>query len=352
MSLSNEQGGAAGAWGTIYSQGREHSLGSIEHARSTAWSPEDEENYLARVRERAGQMATQLLTEARREAENIKRTAREEGYAMGLESAKAELDEFRSGMGEAVSAVLGAIEGQCSQVFQQWRGDIIALARLCVEKVTSVELSENRKAMLDSLLSESVAVLEQRRQLIIRVNPEDEAMLSDIVGLAQERFPDVNVWRVKADASISPGGMVVESESSLAEGRVESRIAAVQSVLENLVLNDGTQPEFIPEAPVRAPAPEQPMAAQPAENLTQHPAQDPDPMISAEEALPDPGIPQSLPDTANVQVDAASLQSNPEIPGLPTSLEDLDLSSPNLSQDDINAALEAMLAGKDPADNS
>lgn len=348
MSLYNQEGGSPGAWGTIYSQGREHSLGNIEHARSTAWTPEDEAAYLARVRERAGQMATQLLADARREAEAIKKKAREEGYAMGLENARAELEEFRSGMGEAVSAVLGAIEGQCSQIFQDWREDVVAVARLCVEKISAVELSENRQAVLDALLSESVAVLEQRKRLVIRVNPEDEAMLSDIVGLAQERFPDVQAWRVKGDPSISPGGMVVESESSLAEGRLESRIAAVDGILANLALVDGAMPETgagqrsAPAAqakqqaePAAQPRPETAAAQEPAE---------PEPGNALAEAerqsAPEAGQPEAGP------ADASGLVAAPgELPGL-------DLSDPNLSQEDINAALEAMLATQnDDANN-
>jgi len=255
MSLSDPEKGPANAWGTIYSQGREHSLGSVEHARSTSWTPADEKQYLARVRERAGQMATSLLADARREAERIKETAREKGYATGLENAKAELDEFRSGMGEAVSGVLGAIEGQCAHIFQQWREDIIALARICVEKVICIELSEGRRAMLEALLVDSVSVLEQRRHLVIRVHPEDEAMLADLVGLAREQYSDVSNWRVKADESISPGGMVVESESSLAEGRLESRMAAVQAILDSLVLTDRSLPEGAETCTAQAAAP-------------------------------------------------------------------------------------------------
>lgn len=394
MSLSNQENGGQ-AWGTIYSQGREHSLHNLEHSRSSAWTPADEEHYLARVRERAGQMATKLLADARREAENIRRTAREEGYAEGLEHSRAELEEFRSGMGEAVSAVLGAIEGQCSNVFQQWREDIIALARLCVEKVTSVELSENRRAMLESLLTESVAILEKRRQLVIRVNPEDEAMLSDIVGLAQEHFPDVNVWRVKADSGISPGGMVVESESSLAEGRVESRIAAVQGILDNLVLNDGTLPEESFAAPVPetglSPAPAQSQARTHAQNHSQNQTQDQPqahapaapgqpkaeasaPAKNTDEAgagapeadmrtheLPAPEASQApMPQTtaqkaasaANAATGAPAQGHSQEPAPTPPDLPGIDLNNPNLSQEDINAALDAMLAGNGPDNNS
>ena len=238
MSLSDDDNKDEGAsqWGTIFSQGREHSLGGIEHSRSTAWSAEDEAAYLERVRAKAVQMAEGIITEAKEEAERLKQAAHEEGYAQGLSVAQEELDTFRSGMADSVSAVLNAIEGQCSQIFDQWRDDLIGVTRLAVEAVTGMELSTERSGILEALLVKAVAVLEKRRELVIRVNPEDEPMISDIIGLTKSKFPDVQTWRVRADAGISPGGMVVESESSLAEGRLESRRAAVDEILSNLTL--------------------------------------------------------------------------------------------------------------------
>ena len=223
-------------WGTIFSAGREHTLGGIEHARSTAWTKDDEEAYLARVKEKAAQMASSILEEAKTQAESIRQGAREEGYNQGIADAQAELDAFQSGMADSVNAVLSAIEGQCSQIFSQWRDDLTAVARLAVEKVTAVEISERGAAVLEALLDEAVALLETRRSIVIRVNPEDEPVIADIVNAAKNKFPDIQSWRVKADAGISPGGLVLESESSLAEGRVESRKAAVEEVLRHLTL--------------------------------------------------------------------------------------------------------------------
>ena len=151
---------------------------------------------------------------------------------------KAELENFRAGMTESVSAVLSAIEGQCSHIFDQWREDLVAVCRLAVEKITGIQLAAERRTILESLLVEAVGVLEKRREIVIRVNPEDEPMLTDILGMTQERFPDVKSWRVRADSNISSGGMVVESESSLAQGRLESRRAAVEEVLSRLLLSD------------------------------------------------------------------------------------------------------------------
>ena len=236
MSTDDDKMPPRSEWGTIFSAGREHSLGGIEHARSTAWTEADEEAYLTRIKEKAVQMAASVLEEARTQAEAIRQGAQEEGYNQGLADAQAELDTFQSGMADSVQAVLAAIEGQCSQIFAQWREDLVAVARLAVEKVTSLELSQQNAAVLESLLTQAIGVLETRRSLVIRVNPEDEPVITDIVSMAQSKFPDVSAWRVKADSTISPGGMVLESESSLAEGRIESRLAAVEEVLSHLTL--------------------------------------------------------------------------------------------------------------------
>lgn len=244
MSLSDANNNS-GAWGTVFSRSGEHTLGGLENPQAKAWTPGDEAAYLNRVKEKAEQMAVGIISEARTEAEHIRESARKEGFDAGMGDAQAELDHFRAGMTESVSAVLGAIEGQCSHIFEQWRDDLIGVARLAVEKITGLELSSERQPILESLLVEAVSVLEKRREIVIRVNPEDEPVLSDILGMTQARFPDVKSWRVKADAEISPGGMVVESESSLAEGRLESRRAAVEEVLSRLVLSD-----FAPASPV------------------------------------------------------------------------------------------------------
>jgi len=244
--------------------GREQTLKGFDQSRSTTWTEKDEVEYLERVRVKAEQIAAGLITEAKDQAEQIREEARQDGYAKGLAEAQSELEAFRAAMADSVSAVLSAIEGQCSHIFAQWREDVVGVAKLAVERITAVELSERRREVLEGLLLEAVALLEKRRELVIRVNPDDEPVIEDIIKITRERFDDVRSWRVKADASISPGGMVVESESSLAEGRVESRIAAVDQILASLTLPEKLEPEHesecIAPTPENAPEPERSQA--------------------------------------------------------------------------------------------
>jgi len=241
--LSEDNKLGSSEWGTVFSQGREQALKGFDQSRSTTWTERDEVEYLDRVRTKAEQIAAGIIAEAKNQAEQIREEARQDGYTKGLAEAQSELEAFRAAMADSVSAVLNAIEGQCSHIFAQWREDIVGVARLAVERITAVELSERRREVLEGLLLEAVALLEKRRELVIRVNPDDEPVIEDIIKTTRERFDDVLSWRVKADASITPGGMVVESESSLAEGRMESRIAAVGQILATLTLPDQFESE-------------------------------------------------------------------------------------------------------------
>ena len=54
---------APSTWGTIFSGGREHTLGGLEQSRSTAWSADDEAAYLERVKAKAAAMAERILAD-------------------------------------------------------------------------------------------------------------------------------------------------------------------------------------------------------------------------------------------------------------------------------------------------
>lgn len=234
MSLSDDD--KPRKWGAVYMGTTTVSLASVEGEKKPNWTEEDEAAYLERVKEKATAMATAIVEEARREADAIRGQAKEQGYAEGMAEAEQEIEAFQTGISESVSAVLSAIEGQCSAVFADWREDLVALLRLAAEKIVGMPLVDDKARLLESLYTQSVSALENRRNLVIRVNPEDEPVIADIVAMTQARFPDLKAWSVKADPSVSSGGLLVESEDSLADNRFERRAALVNEVLRSLDL--------------------------------------------------------------------------------------------------------------------
>ncbi|MEZ0576403.1 FliH/SctL family protein [Halodesulfovibrio aestuarii] len=227
------------AWGTIFTgpgAANEHTLEGVEGARSLQWDDATEAAYMERVRERAAERASKILAKAREEAEWVKEKARQEGYEHGCQQAQQELEAIQQQHADSVSGVLGAIQGQCSNIFNNWRSDLVTVVRSAVEKVCAVELSENRQASMEKLFAEAVQVLDERRQLVITVHPDDESMVSAIIQNAQHHYNGLEAWTVKSDPAITAGGIIVESRDGMVDNTITSRKQAVDEILDQLVI--------------------------------------------------------------------------------------------------------------------
>lgn len=238
-------------WGTIYmgpGPMDEATISDLEGTRRPLWDERTEAEYMERVQAKAAARVCEMLEEARREADALRARAREEGYAAGLDAARAELDEFRAGMGDSVSAVLQAIQGQCSSIFAVWREELVELLKACVERYSGVIIAEERATVLRTLFAQAVQALDSHRQLVIRVNPEDESAVADMVQAAKERLAGLEAWTVRGDASMAPGGLVVESDDGMVDNRIETRRAVIEEVLAHLTLPPETTPGAAPDA--------------------------------------------------------------------------------------------------------
>ncbi|WP_290917845.1 FliH/SctL family protein [Halodesulfovibrio sp.] len=227
------------AWGTIFTgpgTANEHTLEGVEGSRSMQWDDATEAAYMERVRERAAERASKILAKAREEAEWIKEKARQEGYEQGCQQAQQELEAVQKQHADSVSGVLGAIQGQCSNIFNTWRDDLVTVVRASVERTCAVEMSENRQSSMEKLFAEAVQVLDDRRQLVVTVHPDDEAMVSAIIQNAQHHYNGLEAWTVKASAAIEAGGIIVESRDGMVDNTITSRRQAVDEILDQLVI--------------------------------------------------------------------------------------------------------------------
>lgn len=236
---SSDAPSEAAKWGTIFmgpARTDERSLNQVEGSRSMQWDEATEASYMERVRARAAQRASDILAQAQLDAEQLRQQALQDGYNAGLQQAQHELEEFQQTMSDSVSGVLGAIQGQCSGIFYRWRQDLVTLLRVAVQRAVGLEISQNRAAILETLLVKAVETLDSQRKLVVRVNPEDEAAVKDILVTTQQRHSGLEVWSVKGDPSINPGGLVVESVDGMVDNTIESRYALVDQILEQLEL--------------------------------------------------------------------------------------------------------------------
>lgn len=245
MSSSSETGRPK--WGTIFmgpNPLHEASLEKVENSfGATAWTPATEAEYMERVREKAKEKARHILEKAQLEAQKIKAAARQEGYDEGMRQASDELEEFRSGMGEAVNAVLSAITEQRENLAAAWREELVTLMRLAVEKIVDHELSENRTELMAALFTGAVTRLDENTHGVVRVSPEDEPVVADIIAAANT--VPAGSFTVRADHTLAPGSLILENDVSMADNSLQGRRAIIEEALAALVLpgttTDGPQ---------------------------------------------------------------------------------------------------------------
>lgn len=277
-------------WGTIFMGEREATVEQLdamqEPMRRERLKREQQEDYLERVRARAADRAREILgaayaerqkvleetraeaeaerqklvregealkaagktaqeqaaaelaaaRAAREEAERIREAAHDEGFQAGMDQAGDELREFRADLGQSLAVVLRAIDAQRQAIGDSWREELVELVRTAVGAGTGWLLDKEHVAILRSLVLEALNLLEDRATVTVRVNPEDEATVSDMFMAARERAPELKQWIVNGDTAVERGGLVAESVSGSVDSRREHFRDLVDGILSHLAL--------------------------------------------------------------------------------------------------------------------
>lgn len=277
-------------WGTIFMGEREATVEQLdamqEPMRREKLKQEQEADYMERVRARAAGRAREILGEAyaerlkvleearaevaasRREtaaqcaalkaeaealrkeaaaelaraqaereaAVRVREAAHGEGFQTGMDQAGEELREFRAELGQSLGALLRAVAAQRTALAAAWREELAELTREAVAAGTGHVLREEHAELLRELVFRAVGLLENRATITVRVNPADEAAVSDMFAAAREHAPELVQWIVNGDERMEPGGLVAESGSGSVDCRREHFREMVDSILCHLTL--------------------------------------------------------------------------------------------------------------------
>ena len=172
----------------------------------------------------------------REEADQIKNQAHDEGFQEGMDQAGAELKEFRADMGNELAQLLRAVESELGKITAFWRDDLAELTRVAVQAGTGFFLQKEHERILTGLVQQAINLLEEREVVSLRVNPEDESLVSDMFRAAREKAPELKQWIVNGDESIERGGLVAESGSGSVDLRRQNFQELVSSIMEHLAL--------------------------------------------------------------------------------------------------------------------
>lgn len=161
------------------------------------------------VIEQGSRAARRIREDAIREADAIRREAREQGRQEGLARA---------------SAVLVEAETLRCRHVQQAMEDMVELSLEAAAALHGHCIEVDRE-LAARVLEQAVDQLDRSRSVTLTVSPED---LDAARALADGHAGRIQVL---SDESIRPGGCTVRSEAGLVDGRLETRLDALREAL-------------------------------------------------------------------------------------------------------------------------
>lgn len=169
--------------------------------------------------------AAQIISEAEKAAEGIRRTAeteaenlKDEAYRLGTEKS---LEEF----------YLHLLESReiRERVLRETEKDLLRLAVRLAEKIVGREIERDNKTIVN-IVSTALQNARQQEKITVRVNPSDlptiESEADKFLTGGRNNFIDFI-----ADPRVSSGGCLIESEVGTIDARLETQIRVLERAL-------------------------------------------------------------------------------------------------------------------------
>lgn len=158
----------------------------------------------------------------------------EEGHQKGYDEMQVQVNDFKS-KAQTLQKLIGFLSQPLKEMDQQVEHQLadlaVVLAKFLLKKESSLEAEHIYTLVHDTL--EYLPV--KTRNVCVRLNPDDIALLNQA-----EIDIDNQSWSYVADANITAGGCMVESDTSHIDATVETRI---QQLVEQLELHQALEDE-------------------------------------------------------------------------------------------------------------
>ena len=248
----------------------------LNQKKDVKWSEEAENEYLESVKSRATEKVRALLLQAKRRSDEIVQeaelhaqeiTAQAEKKAQEIEQkAQATLGDaeqryqdvyneaVRKGheeiqqilaqnqqiLGESTAVVLLSIHEQIAKFYDVWKEDLKQLTLDAIEVGTGWVANTEKEAILKQLLDESVQKLIDKKNFIVRVNPADAELITQVLENSREKN-----WSMESSKELEPGSLELESDNVYVKNSRSERQKFVQNILDNLVLPRSGEEELL-----------------------------------------------------------------------------------------------------------
>lgn len=248
----------------------------LNQKKDVKWSEEAENEYLESVKSRATEKVRALLLQAKRRSDEIIRDAEQHAgeitgqaeqkareieqkaqtvlvnaeqrfqdvYNEAVQKAQTDLNQIlaqnQQALGESTAVVLLSIHEQLNKFYDVWKEDLKQLTLDAIEVGTGWIASTEKEAILKQLLDECVQKLIDKKNFIVRVNPADAELITQVLENSREK-----AWSMESSKELEAGSLELESDNVYIKNSRNERQKFVQEILDNLILPKNHDEELL-----------------------------------------------------------------------------------------------------------
>ena len=167
-----------------------------------------------------------LVSRAQEESENIKKSAFEEGYRLGLAKASSDMEEFRNQLEGFMSAR--------KDVFEYIAPDILEISVDIAKKIIKKELESDPQVILNTIVEVLRTISKSEPKITIRVRPQSVQFIKDTIPNITYQYGIDSKINIVADPSIEDGGCVFQTNNGIVDASIDTQIEIIKKALEGV----------------------------------------------------------------------------------------------------------------------
>ena len=221
----------------LQSRGLEEMDREAESA-ARACTPEQEQEFLGRVKEKAREKASEILNQAMQEARQMREDSVRQGYEEGLKNAESEIEKQKKELAQKFEKLLSQMHKEKKEICERHREELVMVMQASLEKVVGQKIEDDYFRVMEFLLYEALEMMEQTRELTIKVHESDQGLVKELLEKAGDEQPELGKCKVRSSRKIQKGGLVLESGQGMVDNTLDSRYSQVKEVVDRISLKE------------------------------------------------------------------------------------------------------------------
>lgn len=165
-----------------------------------------------------------LVSRAQEESENIKKSAFEEGYRLGLDKSQSDLAKFREELSKFMSAR--------KEVFEYIAPDILEISVDIAKKIIKKELESDPQVIINTIVDVLKTVSKSEPKITIRVKPQSVQFIKDTLPNITYQYGIEAKINILADPAIEEGGCIFQTNNGIVDASIDTQLEIIKKALE------------------------------------------------------------------------------------------------------------------------